>query len=244
MSTTVNDIITQSLRALGVIASNEVPSADDSFDALSALNRLLDQWKMERLNIYTITRTTWSIVSGTQDYTLGTGGTINVMRPVFLDHVNYQDTSLSPTQEYLLQPLTDDAWSNVPQKALTSTRPTCWYYNPTYTTGFGTISVWPVPTSTTLQGVLYAPAAVDEFTAVTSVVSLPPGYRRMLVSNLALELAPEYQREVHPGLVAASQDSKSAVKRANKRLMDLSVDAAALIQGRDRSFFYSINTGP
>jgi len=232
----VRDIVTAALRELGVLASGEVATADEANSGLEELNRLVDQWAGERLLIYRVTRTTWTI-SATQNYTVGTGGTVNVARPVYLDHVNFIDTSTNPDTEYKLTPLTDDAWAAIAQKALTGTLPTNWHYNPTFP--LGTLSLWPVPTSSTLQGALYAPQQVSEFASLDEVISLPPGYRRMLVKNLARDLAPSYDRPVHPELKEEAIESKATVKRNNHRLSDLSFDAAVL----GGSGFFDIYTG-
>lgn len=235
------EVITPALRTLGVIAAGEVPTAEDSQDSLDVLNRLLDSWATERLQIFSVVRTVWSIVSGTQDYTIGTGGTVNVARPTYIDHVNYQRTDTSPVVEFQLNPHTEDSWAGVPIKTLTAPLPTQWYYTPTFP--LGTLSLWPIPTGTTLQGVLYAPQAVAQFAAVTDSVSLPPGYKRMLVTNLALELAPEFGAQPHPMLVKAATESKMDVKRRNVRLSDLMVEAGALPQG-NATYGWDIRTGP
>ena len=221
----VRDIVTAALRELGVKAAGEVVTADEANSGLEELNRLVDQWAGERLLIYRVTRTTWTI-SATQNYTVGTGGTVNVVRPVYLDHVNLIDTSTDPDQETPLTPLTDDGWAAITQKAATSTQPTNWYYNPTFP--LGTLSLWPVPSSATLQGALYAPQQTSEFASLDEVISLPPGYRRMLVKNLARDLAPSYGRPVHPELKEEAIESKATVKRNNYRPSDLSFDAAVL----------------
>lgn len=245
---TVADVITASLKELGVLASGEVPTAADQSDCLDGLNRLIDQWATERLAIYTINRTTWSIVSGTQTYTVGVGGTLNIAWPAYIEHVNFQDTSVTPTLERQLQPLTDDAWSKIPQRTLTSPFPTTWYFDGNYP--LGNLSFWPVPTSSTLQGVIYAATAVPQFASTASTIALPPGYWRMLVKALAVEMAPAYDKgdSLEPGgqpglLVRQALDAISAVKSSNSKPMDMSIDGGALVQGRSRRYYYSIFTG-
>jgi hypothetical protein len=242
MATTVRDIATSALQEIGVLASGETATAADAAAGLSTLNDLMDQWAAERLIIYTTTRTTWTIAASTQNYTLGTGGTINVARPVYIDHVNFIDTSPDTDVEYQLQPLTDDAWSRIPIKDLTSTFPTCWYYNPTFP--LGTLQLWPIPTSSTLTGVLYAPQAVAEFADLDASVSLPPGYRRMLIKNVAVCLCPQYERDPRQDLKLDAIETKAVVKRSNKRLMDMTIEAGALVQGQNSRYTYDINTGP
>jgi hypothetical protein len=63
----------------------------------------------------------------------------------------------------------------------------------------------------------------------------------MLSKNLAVELAPSYGREPSRTLLLQAADATAVVKRANKRLSDMSFDAGALIQGRG-SGSYNIRT--
>ena len=235
---TVLDLTTVALKEIGVLAAGEVPNSEDAADALAALNRLIDQWAAERLQIYTITRTPWTIVSGTQNYAVGTGVTVNVARPVYVEHVSYLDTTLSPNQEIPLGELTDAGYQQTSVKALTGSAPTSFYYNPTYPTG--TISLFPVPTSSTLQGVLYSPVAVARFAATSDTVALPPGYEEMIVTSLALRLATPYGRQPDPMLLDRQREARAIVKRSNWRPADLSFDAGSLINGHG---VYSIYTG-
>jgi hypothetical protein len=242
MATTVRDIVTDAEQEIGVLAAGEVASAADAEIGFKSLNSLLDQWAAERLQIYAITRTEWTIVSGTEEYTVGAAGDVNIARPVYIDHVNFIDTSPSDEIEYELQPLTDDAWSRVPIKDLESPFPTSWFYNPTYP--LGTLTFWPVPTSSTIKGVIYHPTAVAEFASLATTVALPPGYRRMLIKNLAVDLASPFEREPSATLVQEAMETKAVVKRANKRLEDMHFEGGALIQGRNRRFVYNILSGP
>lgn len=239
---TANDLIEASLRDLNVLAAGEDADAVDSVDGLEALNRLLNQYKTENLRMFTVTRTTWTIVASQASYTVGSGGDVNVTRPVMIEHVRYIDTTASPDLELRLNPLTEDAYAKIRQKARTATLPTSYYYNPTYSSGLATLYLFPIPTSSDLEGALYARAEIGEFSAVTDTVSLPPGYERMIVKELALELAPSYNRQPSPLLLKQAADARNAVERANVRMTDLDVDSGALVQSRE-GVGYSILKG-
>ena len=225
------DIVTDALREIGVLAAGEVATADEANNGLVVLNRMLDTWAAERLMIYTVTRTTWAIVASDGQYSVGSGGDVNVARPVHANDitVNYMDSTPDPDAEYPLRPLTDAGYAALDPKGQTDTLPQLFYYNPTYP--LGTLTLWPAPTSTTLTGVLYAPAAVSQFAALDTAVSLPPGYEEALVKNLALRLAPSYGRPPDQMLVDYAREVKGIVKRANRRLVDMSFDAAVLFHG-------------
>lgn len=233
------DIVGDALRELGVLGAGEVLSDDEAVNGLAVLNRMVDGLAAERLAIFKVVRTLWTIVSGTQDYTVGTGGTVNVARPVYLDGVGLVDTGPTPDSEIPLTDYTEAGWAGVAQKALTGTRPSHYYYTPTFPTG--TLSLWPIPTDSGLQGALYAPQAVAEFASLDTTISLPPGYRRMLVTNLAIDLAPSYERPASEELRRNAAHSKGVVKRGNIRLADMSIDPGALGQAAAGGA-YDINT--
>jgi hypothetical protein len=236
---TIGDVITGALQDLTVLAAGESPSDEDMDLALSRVNDWIDSLQNEGLTLYTVTRTTWTITTAAS-YTVGTGATVNVSRPVGPEailNIGYQDTSVSPTLERLQGPvLTEDAYAGLAQKTLTGVYPQVWYYNPTMATG--TLRPWPVPTSSTLQGVLYSKAAISEFATAATTITLPPGYRRFFRSHLTIELAAAFTKPIPPQVATIAVTSKAAIKRVNHRASDMSVDRALLSTGR-----YDINRG-
>jgi hypothetical protein len=231
---TVSDLITASLQDLRVLQVGETVSSDDAAFALNRLNDWINSLATEGLTVYAQARTTWTI-SSAASYTIGSGGVINCARPtgpMDITNIGFQDTSVSPTIEYNLGPvLTEDAYAGIAQKALTSVYPQAAYYNPKWTAGLGLIHLWPLSTSATLQGVIYTPVPVAEFSALSETVSLPPGYRRFLRTGLAKELASAFDSPLTADLQQAAMESKSDIKRANQRLSDLSSGLAGVIFG-------------
>jgi len=239
---TIGDTITAALQDLGIYEAGNTPASEDSALALARVNEWIDGLANENLTIYTITRTTWTI-SSAASYAVGSGSTVNVVRPVSaqaIQNIGYQDTSISPTLERMLGPcLTEDAYAAIPQKALTGVYPQYFYYNPTMPTG--TLIPYPIPTSSTLQGVLYTQTALTQFSALTDTVTLPPGYKRFFRTNLTLEIAGAFQASPSPALLQAAAESKADIKRTNTRRMDMSADPRAFVTRSP--FWYDINAG-
>lgn len=224
---TVIDLITAALQDLQELQAGETPDADAAAVGLSRLNDWLDANKNENLLVFTITRTTWALVASTASYTVGSGGTLNIARPVSPQdvlNVGYYDTTITPNDEILFDGLLSDAaFEVIPQKSLTSTYPQAAYYNPTYSaSGLGTLTLWPVPTGTTLRGVIYTKTPVDEFTALSDEILLPPGYRRFLRTNLAIELASAFGLPVPPQVATAARDAGIRIKSKNVRTDEMS----------------------
>lgn len=197
---------------------------------MRAANRLLDQWAAEGIYFNPTIRTVWTISASTQDYTVGLSGTIVVARPVSgekISQVNYYDSAVTPIVEIPLEFLTDDQWVMWPQKTLTGTYPLAWHYNPTYPSGV--ISLYPNPTGTGLRGVMYSASQIAAFAGLSDTIAMPPGYEEFLITNLAVNLAASYEREIPSSLSMRAEKAKAIVKRANRRLEDLSFPADSLI---------------
>lgn len=242
MATTVRNICTDALYDLMVLSADETMSATDGAFALRKLNSLVDQWTSESLLLYSEVRTVWTISSGDGSYTVGTGANVNVARPTVVDGVSFQSTADNPKVEIPLVPLTEQAWQAIAIKDLQSTLPGYYFYNPTFPTA--TLNLYPVPTSSTLQGVFYCQAQVGEFTSLDTVISLPPGWKRCLVANLAVELAPGYGTEPSAAVQKIAVESKGTLKRSNIRPVDAALDGGALIGGnRKHSSYYDFLTG-
>lgn len=240
---TVQDLVSAAMKRIGVLAAGETPQSEESTDGLLRLNSLIDSLSNERLTIYTITCTPWTIAGNDGSYTVGASANINTTRPqsaLFIDRVSYIDTAQSPDFEYPLIMLTPNEYAAIGAKYQTNTTPYAWYYNPTYPTG--TLTLWPVPTRNDLTGAFYAPTPVSQFASLATTISLPPSYERMLTANLAVELCPEYGQPVHPKLQQIADDSKAAIKIANYQPLKLQCDSA-LVGNGDRGAGWDINTG-
>lgn len=233
---TVSKLLELAAKRVNILQAGESLTADDADDIFTYANIWLDSLAIDRLIIPYIARTTWTIsaTKGTlaSPYTVGSGGDINVTRPSLPNdiRVRYQNIAVSPTLELPLTLLTDRAWQAIPQKDLTSPLPTSAYYSPTYANNLGSLYLWFVPTQTSLQGVLYAPAQLGQFGSLSDTIVLPPGYKLFMQENLAVMFAATFRDNlpVDPLLVRSARESKQMIQMANVRMTDLSLDTAIL----------------
>lgn len=223
---TAQDLISRSLRTLGAVASGETPTAQESTDALDVLNDLLESWRLDSLLVYAIDRQVFAHTANTASYTIGSGGTWNVTRPVRIERAFFQDTTVSPALELPYHLLTDDEYEQLRIKGVTSSWPLSLYYDQAYP--LGNVVLWPVP-STNNNTILYLWHVLGPIASLATTVDMPPGYRRALVYNLALELAviPEYSTQgATAGLAKLAQESKAALQDINAETPILSLDEA------------------
>lgn len=226
---TANELITGALRLLGAVAASETPTADELADGLRALNGLLDHWSAERLMAPVVVRQTAPVTPNVQIVTIGPGGTVNLsFTPVWLDGFGLV-LNQTPPAEIPLARLTDEQWRAVVAKTITSTIPTAVHV--VEQTPLWQAELWPVPTGSGLQLVVYVPQPLGKIANGDTQLTLPPGYERMLRANLALELAPEFGAVPSRELVRMASESLAAVKRANQTPETLATDPMLLGRG-------------
>lgn len=224
---TGEDLIVAALRTIGALGAGETPDGDQTADALDRLNDLIDAWGTQRLTIYALTRTTKTLTASTATYTIGTGGAINIVRPVWIQNAGLiLDTTATVPVEVPIDLFTDDEWAALPAKTLTSPLVSGIYYDHGWASGLATISVYPIPTVGTTQLVLYCPTALTSMALATGY-AFPPGYARLLRYGLAFELAEEWGLTANVDRVEAKyREAMADVKRANTRISELSTDPA------------------
>lgn len=200
------------MRLLEKLPAGKTPTDDEYADALEALIDMVDGWQIEPLMIYAMRDESITIVSSQNSYTVGPSGGLVTTRPDRIDTAyvlsagySYDVTVIQTAAEYaaIVAKTSESAW------------PTHIYYKPSMPDG--TVYVYPegTLTSATLHIITKTPLTV--FTAITDTVSLPPGYRKAISSNLALEIAPEYGTTPSAEVVKMARESLAAIKRANSR---------------------------
>lgn len=215
---TVIDIIKRAFRLIGVYSIGEAPTADESNDALEALNAMLDEWANESLMIPVTTLDSISVTSGVATYTIGSSGGTVSNRPVKISSATYlQHGAIS----YPLEILTDDEYANIGYKGLAGFIPCALVYHADMPNA--TITLYPTPSDAmTLK--LYSIKQLNVFENLTDEIALPPGYENAIVYNLAKDLAGEYEAGVPASVLARAKTTKLKLKRTNFEPLMLTVD--------------------
>ena len=115
--------------------------------------------------------------------------------------------------------ITERYWTNIADKQATAAIPTKLLYRPNYP--FGQIILYPVPTGTPVLH-LKSEKAVSQFSALTTVKVLPPGYQRMLELALAIDIAPEYGTKVSDTVLGSIKANFQSVIEVNQRNLQTS----------------------
>lgn len=209
--TTAISLITRAMKLSGAIGKGETPDDDEAADGLAAMNSMMDSLSTERLNAYYMVEETLTMVASQATYTMGSGGDLNTTRPTRIEDacfIRYNSVD-SP-----LQLLNFEGYAAVVDKTTQSNIPFYLYVdmqNPLVNLTF-----YPVPTSTAAVAHIFSWKQLQQFSALTTVLALPPGYEDMIVYNLCVRWAcPEFGMQVPKEVAAMAVQTKANIKRIN-----------------------------
>jgi hypothetical protein len=236
------DLIYSAFRVAGILLGpKETYSDDDASDGLEVLNGMLDAWKADRLAVYAILRSLFTLTAGkgseSNPYSIGLNGHPDFLieRPEQIYRASLILDNSSPTVEVPLSILNEQQYQALAPKDLTGPIPTRLYYRPLVPNG--QIILWAVPT-VAYQIALYLWRTVDEFTSASQPVFLPPAYREAIEYNLAIRLAARYpESHLTQMAVQIAKDAISRIKTINQPELLMRCEAALLPeQGRYNIF--------
>lgn len=241
MAKSARQLITRAMREIGVLGARQPPNTDDLAEGLVVLNSWVTDLDTQRATIFTVKREVFSLTAGTASYTIGPGGTWNTIRPLRIESVGLvlDRTASIPTEIPLGLPASDAEWARVVAKTITTSYPSLAYYDRGFeSTGLGRIYLHPIPNQNNSDLVLYLPRPMQEFADLSTLYAFPPGYERAIETNLALELAPMFEKEPSMLLVQKAERAMTTLKRANRTPRILRLDPALT----DRAAPYNIWT--
>lgn len=209
---TAQDLIDSSLRALNVLASGEVPTANERADGLITLNQLISSLSAEGAPIPYLSQDSFSL-TGSSNYPIGTGLAINTPRPLLIRNASITVSGILEEMRIV----TVDEWRKVEDYTRGGKFAEVLFYNVTSPT-VGHIYMWPTPAT---GGVLdlwsYKPMA--QLASLATTITMPEGYERALRTLLALELASEYGAPAPETLLANAQSAKAAIVGLNAAVL-------------------------
>jgi hypothetical protein len=206
---TALEMVTRAMRLARVIGKGEIPDNEEAQDGLTALNAMLDSWRLERLSVYQIVQGSHVWTAADSSMTFGTGGDVTT-RPVAVDSAFWQDANAN---KYSLTLLTErEQYDRIVAPSTQSTIPEYLFYEKAFP--LGVVYLYPVPSE---GGTLLLNTwqALQEFSALTTELALPPGYKRAIEYSLAEEYGPEFGVQVPVSVIRIASKAKTNLKRVN-----------------------------
>ena len=199
-------LINAALQWLGEIEDDEAPSTTESDNALAFLNRIIDNWNIREAMATSATIQSVALTSGLNSAVLGT----RVSRVVSANVTN----GAGPT--WPVKVVNAEEWNQIEDKDSQSQKIETLFYDRGVPTG--TIYVAPRPSSSGLTAVMVCWLTQASFATLAQNNTLLPGYELGLVTELAMNLAPNYEVEPSEALTAAHDNALAEIARLNASL--------------------------
>jgi hypothetical protein len=202
MATTAQTIIDAAYRKIGI----QSPDSEEDAFALEALNNMISLWGAALLPP-SITSTNHLLTIGVLEYTIGTGGTIDSERPLYIANAHIRDASTG--DDVPLKILSGEEFNAITDKDESGT-PTGLYYLAEYP--LGKIFLNKAPGATDTLYIEYW-GNFTELEALSTEVVLPAEYKKALIYNLAVELAEDNSIELPPSVYRAAEFAQILIAR-------------------------------
>lgn len=225
--TTANELIESAALKLGAKDSGESLTSSESNDSLSVLNSMLENMGIKKLMVYQIVQESFTWPALASSRTIGTAGNFNASRPYRIEEGTYfQEVN---NQDYPVNIIRNrSTYDAIIVKNTTSTYPNHIFYDPAYP--LGVLYVYPVPdVSLTLK--LNSWKTLQNFSTLTTDLSLPPGYRWMIEHNLAVALEAVFSFPPPANVVREAKSSMSDLMRVNHIPVTATTDTFAVLKG-------------
>ena len=232
-------IARDALKEIGVLDPTEVASAEMLDDVLVVGTDLMDEWRNDRLTISGVTRSVYSLASGTQSYTIGSGGTFNQDWPQSVEYWSRipDDDATDPVEQPMGRPANFAEWQQIRVKTLDAAYPHTMYFDRQFSAGLGNCLFHPIPDNNDVDVVLYTfvPSIISLVSGTT--YNLRPGTAMAIKTNLAVELLEgRYKRPGDfSGLYRRAARSKGSLMRNNAIPKEAAIHPNFAIGSRGRS---------
>jgi hypothetical protein len=249
MARTVGDLIRSSLRKIGVLAAGEPLPAHEGDDALEVFVQMVDAWTNETLLIPVVSVVTHQLTNNVSEYTIGIypepkpvplpTNHIETARPEKILSAFIRDQHET---DYILEQIDVNTFSRISRKT-NGSRPSLFYVREGWPLNEIIFASVPYADETLHLEVIQPLSEVLPAASLTEVINLPPGYERALIYNLAMELAPEWGKEISAVVATNAVEGKKWLKRNNYRPLVSGMDRAVATQ-RKGIGTYIIEQGP
>jgi hypothetical protein len=233
MSTaTIKDLLKFAYIEIGIQATGESLDPDDEQHAFDIVNMMLETWGNKRTRIFTTERESFTLVVGQTTYTIGTGGEFDTERPVHITQAYIRDSNDNDLPVEVLEDRT--VYEAIVNKD-TDGRPFQLYFERSFSSQRGQIFFNRAPKSAeTIFLVLWKPFA--QFSTKTETIIMPPGYKRAIYTQLAIELAPSFGKSVPIELALKAKDALETLDGVNVEVPEMASDAPSRTLGRGQHY--------
>lgn len=255
MGITAKKLIEQAASKIGVKGRGMPLQTDELMDWLTGMKQMLDSWALEELMIPVVTRETFAL-SKQQSFTIGPGGDFDTPRPMEILSLEIIDAG---GENYAPKRVPLGGW--VISYDDVEGRPQRWYYERGYP--LATIYFDRIPYDPTIRLISRKPIEVWQITnldvdanpafagqstptsslsaaTLLADIEFDHGYENAIIFNLAIHMAPDYDKTPTQIVLALAEKFKRNIKDQNLEIPDAQLDGGLM----DGGGYYDIVAGP
>ncbi|KKL78566.1 hypothetical protein LCGC14_2023580, partial [marine sediment metagenome] len=199
---TAGNIVDGAFKLCGVL----LPTSTERTSALTTLNDLLALWSAERLLVYFVVEESFTLVVGTNVYTIGSAGTFNTVRPQKITAAYLRDSDNIDYPLDVTMALTE--YNRISDKG-TNARPERLYYAPEFP--LGKIHFDSPPDATYTFNVFSWKPLTSFADLDSTTIVIPAEYVKALRYHLAVDLAPELTVALDPLVIQQTVVSRDII---------------------------------
>ena len=201
--TTAGDLITAAFNKVSVYN----PTTAQTASALLSLNSFISVIGAEGLG-YAVTGESHALTIGTAEYTVGSAGNLNTVRPDRMESCFIRN---SDGYDFPLEVIPAKSYNDIVYKSQ-SGRPERVYFLPEYPLAKFIFDYEPAEAYTAYFD-FWKPFTV--FALTTTTVSLPGQYEEFLIYNMAVRLGEDWDRKVSLTVMSRAKETKEIVQNLN-----------------------------
>jgi hypothetical protein len=231
MARTARNLITDSLRILGVVGQDATPNNSQISIGLTELHNVVAQLELDNLYPYTDIVTKGTLVTGQTSYSVGTGANIDINRPNRIKTLalNFGGIYRPLKQESTLTFDDEARFSSV------STVPSLFIYRTDFPNG--TLEIYPKP-SQNFEYTMTSQVKMLEY-GLNDEILLPSGYYPLIMFSLAEQLGIHFPNPAKYPMIKAKADKILwQIKSLNNKSAQLKNDYGGR-RGRGNIFTYT-----
>jgi hypothetical protein len=210
------DILSDSLTEIGQLGVGQTISPEQSQQGFRLIQRIIGKLSAQRVFLFAIAQRPFTLIAGTQLYSLGPSGTLGAgvqTRPVFVQTARC--SGVGSAQDSPLTLVDDVGWAGIRDKGATNSAlglPQVLF--PQYLMPNVNLYLWPIP-SAAITLTLGTWELLQNFLTIFDTITLPPGYEDLLQQLLAIEWAPMFDIPISPGMSQLAADAIRAIQGIN-----------------------------
>lgn len=223
--TNAGEIIRKALGLTNSVGVDQTLTASETADCLSMMNDFIEDLNTQDLAVWGTSNQTFNTVAGQAVYTIGSGGNWNTVRPVRINEPSYCTYGGVDFPIYQWDQTTYNLVGLKTQQQPIVQR---FLFVNDYPLSY--ITLWPVP-ALVIPITLSIDNILTQITSSATSISYPPGYARMFLYNMAVELAPLFGKVAGPDIKQIAVSSLADLKRVNKKTPVSRFDGALVQSG-------------